>query len=254
MGPRVQLFEQIRRESRIEGLSVRALAKRHHVHRRTVRQALASALPPEPSPRVWQSRKIASVYGCDRRDADGGRRGTPQATSHGPPNPRQTGRRAWGTRVVVVKRAGLRARPTSTDRRRSRTRHRSIRPAGTRNQMPHVHFPALSLGKSCAPGVFDARTGSVLRGPHRRVRRDRRYPDPSHPLRQFDQCGAESDLWSSRGRVENPRVLFHSHFGFDPFYCQPGIAGAHGKGGMEGAVGRFRRNRLSPMPGCRLPR
>lgn len=58
MGSRVQLFEQIRRESRIEGLSVRALAKRHGVHRRTVRQALASAMPPEPSPRVWQSRKI----------------------------------------------------------------------------------------------------------------------------------------------------------------------------------------------------
>ena len=54
---------------------------------------------------------------------------------------------------------------------------------------------------------------------------------------------------SSRGRVENPRwVLFHSHFGFDPFYCQPGISGAHEKGGVEGEVGRFRRNRLSPMP------
>jgi len=41
------LFEQIRRDSRVEGLSVRALAKRHRVHRRTVRQALASAMPPE---------------------------------------------------------------------------------------------------------------------------------------------------------------------------------------------------------------
>ena len=52
------LFEQIRRDSRVEGLSVRALAKRHHVHRRTVRQALASAAPPEPARRRWQSRKI----------------------------------------------------------------------------------------------------------------------------------------------------------------------------------------------------
>lgn len=54
---------------------------------------------------------------------------------------------------------------------------------------------------------------------------------------------------SSRARVENQRwVLFRSHFGFDPFYCQPGISGAHEKGGVEGEVGRFRRNRLSPMP------
>ncbi|MBG6226585.1 hypothetical protein IWX63_003184 [Arthrobacter sp. CAN_A2] len=52
-----------------------------------------------------------------------------------------------------------------------------------------------------------------------------------------------------RQRVENDRwVLFRSHYGFDAFYCQPGITGAHEKGGVEGEVGRFRRNRLSPMP------
>jgi len=42
--------------------------------------------------------------------------------------------------------------------------------------------------------------------------------------------------------------LFRSHYGFDAFYCQPGIAGAHEKGGVEGEVGRFRRSRLTPMP------
>jgi hypothetical protein len=52
-----------------------------------------------------------------------------------------------------------------------------------------------------------------------------------------------------RRREENSRwVLFRSHYGFDPFYCQPGIAGAHEKGGVEGEVGWFRRNRLTPMP------
>lgn len=43
-------------------------------------------------------------------------------------------------------------------------------------------------------------------------------------------------------------MLFRSHYGFDAFYCQPGIAGAHEKGGVEGEVGWFRRNRLTPMP------
>ena len=42
----MELFERIRIDHRKEGLSVRALARRHNVHRRTVRQALASALPP----------------------------------------------------------------------------------------------------------------------------------------------------------------------------------------------------------------
>ena len=43
---RVEVFEQIRRDRRIEVLSIRELANRHGVHRRTVRQALASAVPP----------------------------------------------------------------------------------------------------------------------------------------------------------------------------------------------------------------
>ena len=43
---RVEFYERIRKDNR-EGLSVRALAAKHHVHRRTVRQALASAVPPE---------------------------------------------------------------------------------------------------------------------------------------------------------------------------------------------------------------
>jgi transcriptional regulator with XRE-family HTH domain len=47
MGSRVELFERIRRDRELEGLGLRALARRHGVHRRTVRQALASAIPPE---------------------------------------------------------------------------------------------------------------------------------------------------------------------------------------------------------------
>lgn len=43
---RVELFEQIRRDWRAGEVSIRELAVRHHVHRRTVRQAVASAVPP----------------------------------------------------------------------------------------------------------------------------------------------------------------------------------------------------------------
>ena len=49
---RVELCERIRRDHREEGLSIRTLARRHHVHRRTVRQALASALSPH---RGWDN-------------------------------------------------------------------------------------------------------------------------------------------------------------------------------------------------------
>ena len=39
-----------------------------------------------------------------------------------------------------------------------------------------------------------------------------------------------------------------SHLDLDPFYCRPGIEGAHEKGGVEGQIGWFRRNPLVPVP------
>ncbi|WP_256839158.1 hypothetical protein [Ornithinimicrobium faecis] len=43
---RVEQFERIRRDRRDKGLSIRELARKHKVHRRTVRAALADAVPP----------------------------------------------------------------------------------------------------------------------------------------------------------------------------------------------------------------
>ena len=42
----MEQFAAIRRDHRVDGLSIRALADKHGVHRRTVRQALGSAIPP----------------------------------------------------------------------------------------------------------------------------------------------------------------------------------------------------------------
>lgn len=42
----MEQFEGIRREHRVDGVSIRELAQRHKVHRRTVRAALADAVPP----------------------------------------------------------------------------------------------------------------------------------------------------------------------------------------------------------------
>src|SRR5438046_9739597 len=47
LGSRVELFAAIRRDARVEECSIRELADRYHVHRRTVRQALASSVPPQ---------------------------------------------------------------------------------------------------------------------------------------------------------------------------------------------------------------
>ena len=52
-----------------------------------------------------------------------------------------------------------------------------------------------------------------------------------------------------RDRTEAERfVALRSHYGFESFFCQPGLKGAHEKGGVEGEIGRFRRRHLVPVP------
>ena len=57
-----ELFAAIRYAARREGLSIRALEARFHVHRRTIRQALASPIPP---PRKKITRQPYALVGLD---------------------------------------------------------------------------------------------------------------------------------------------------------------------------------------------
>ena len=96
---RVELFEQIRRDWRAGGASIRELADRHHVHRRTVRQALASAVPPprkaySPRPRPAIGPYAALIDGWLLADRDM------------PRKQRHTARRIW-QRLVAEHGAGL---------------------------------------------------------------------------------------------------------------------------------------------------
>ena len=70
----MEQFEGIRRAAREEGLSVLALARRFEVHRRTVRQALESAVrPPRKTPQRIATRLEAFKTAIDamlRSDLD----------------------------------------------------------------------------------------------------------------------------------------------------------------------------------------
>jgi Mu transposase, C-terminal domain/Integrase core domain len=72
---------------------------------------------------------------------------------------------------------------------------------------------------------------------------------PTGMIRYDNLTAAVIRVLLGRERWLNPRfVALRSHYGFDSFFCQPGLDGAHEKGGVEGEIGRFRRRHLTPMP------
>ena len=66
---------------------------------------------------------------------------------------------------------------------------------------------------------------------------------------RYDNLGsAVKRVLRGRRRVETDRfVAMRSHYLFDSIFTSPGLHGAHQKGGVEGEVGRLRRNHLVPV-------
>ncbi len=68
-------------------------------------------------------------------------------------------------------------------------------------------------------------------------------------VRYDNLTSAVKQVLKGRRRVESDRfVALRSHYLYDSIFTTPGIAGAHEKGGVEGEVGRLRRNHLVPVP------
>ena len=68
-------------------------------------------------------------------------------------------------------------------------------------------------------------------------------------IRYDNLKAAVERVLKGRDRIESDRfIALRSHYGFDSFFCQPGLKGSHEKGGVEGEVGRFRRRHLVPVP------
>src|SRR5215207_7625591 len=72
---------------------------------------------------------------------------------------------------------------------------------------------------------------------------------PTGMIRYDNLTPAVIRVLLGRDRWENERFVgLRSHYGYDSFFCLPGIDGAHEKGGVEGEIGRFRRRHLTPVP------
>ncbi|MDT5292360.1 MAG: hypothetical protein QOF88_7249 [Mycobacterium sp.] len=68
-------------------------------------------------------------------------------------------------------------------------------------------------------------------------------------IRYDNLKAAVARVLEGRCREETERfIALRSHYGFSSFFCRPGLAGSHEKGGVEGEIGRFRRRHLVPVP------
>jgi transposase len=256
-------------DSRIEGLSVRALARKYGIHRRTVREALSSAWPrPRKKSPPRKSRLDpfkSAIDGMLRADLDA------------PRKQRHTGRRIFDRLVAEYEMEGI-SYATVCDY--VRWRRSEIRVEAGRDPaevfIAQTHRPGVEAevdfgevwvklaGTATCCHLFTFRLSFSGKAVHRvfaSCGQEAFFEGHVHAFRslggvptgkvRYDnlRSAVRQVLGFSRSRVENERwVAFRSHYGLDAFYCQPGLAGAHEKGGVEGEIGRFRRNHLVPVP------
>jgi transposase len=264
----VELFAAIRRDSRVDGLSIRELATTHHVHRRTVRQALANAMPPPRKTPTRTSPRLAPFKGFIdemlRADLDA------------PKKQRHTARRILA-RLVDEYGATELSYSTVRDYVRKRRPEIAVEAGKPLEEgfVPQTHLPAAEAevdfhdlwvilrGIKTKTALFTMRLSFSGRAAHRASLSqgqeafleshvyafDRLGGVPTEQIRYDNLKPAVSRVLFGRTRTESDRwVAFRSHYGFDPFYCRPGHQGSHEKGGVEGEGGRFRRTHGVPMP------
>jgi transposase len=263
MGSRVELFEQIRRDRDREGLSIRELARRHGVHRRAVRQALASPVPPVKRP---PAHRLAPKLGAYRALIDAWL----EADREAPRKQRHTAKRIW--RRVVDEHGAEVAETTVRDYVRQRKRQMGWPIADV--FVPQVHAPGagaevdwgeaqvvlagtptrvhLFFMRASFSGVAFCQASLVETQQaflELHAQAFEWFGGSFEQIRFDNLTSAVKQVLKGRRRVESDRfVALRSHYLFYSQFTTPGIDGAHEKGGVEGEVGRFRRNHLVPVP------
>ena len=250
----MEQFAAIRRDHRVEGLSIRALADRHRVHRRTVRQALESAVPPprRNAPRVAPRLEPfkAVIDEMLRSDLDA------------PKKQRHTARRVLARLVDEHDASGL---SYSTVRDHVRKRRpliaaeadralevgfvrQTYRP-GAEGEVDFHDLWVVLAGVKTKTARCTMRLSFSGRAAHRAFATQgqeafleghvygfaRLGGVPVDKIRYDNLNSAVKQVLFGRSRQENERwIAFRSHYGFEAWYCQPGHDGSHEKGGVEG--------------------
>jgi transposase len=258
----VEQFERIRRDHREEGVSIRELARRHNVHRRAVRQALAAAVPP---PRAVHPRALPAIGPHADTIA---RWLTEDQVVHR--KQRHTARRIWER---LVDEAGADV-AESTVRRFVREARRELDLGQRDVAIVAHHLPGeeaqvdfgvaeVMIGREkTRVAVFELRLSHSGAAVHVAYGSEGQEAFLEGHVIAFARLGGVpgrirydnaralvARVLRGRDRDETERfIALRSHYGFDSFFCIPGERGAHEKGGIEGEVGRSRRRHFVPMP------
>ena len=258
---RVELFEQLRREHEFGIGTVAGVATKFGVHRRTVRQALASALPAVHRYKPRLKPKLDAVVGFID--------GILEADQRAPRKQRHTARRIYrrilgefpGTSVAEsTVRNFVRDRKHQLGLLRRETFVPQSYVLGQEAQVDWYEAWVDFDGERSKVQVFAMRSMASGAAFHRAyLHATQQAFLEAHEL-AFDYFGgvfrllrydnlasAVRKILRGHRREETVRFLaFRSHWRFTAEFCTP--AEGHEKGGIEGEAGYFRRNHLVPVP------
>jgi transposase len=264
----VELFEEIRREYEFGIGTVQGVARKFGVHRRLVREALGTALPPEkppnprPRPRIGPVAEVIDAMRLADRQAPRKQRHTAHRISHRiwarlakehPEHPVAGPTVRWYVRERK-KALGLLARETFVPQ---------SYPGGSEAQVDWYEAACDRNGERSTLQVFSLRSMASRAAFHRadfRVTQQafleahqlafHYFGGVFHRLRYDNLGSAVQKILRGHRREETVRfVAIRSHWRFAAEFCNP--AEGHEKGGVEGEVGYFRRNHWVPVPKAR---
>ena len=258
---KVELFEEMRREYEFGVGTIVGVAKKLGVHRRMVREAIASAQPRPRKPNRRRAWKIDSVR--ERID------GILTADRQAPRKQRHTAHRIWQRLLAEVPGCDVRERTVRQYvQRRKRELGLEVRETfvpqsyvwGVEAQVDWYEAFADIAGERQKQYVFCMRSMASGAAFHRAFPRATQqafleahehafayFGGVFRTLRYDNLSSAVKKILRGYRREETARfVAFRSHWRFQAEFCTPGEA--HEKGGVEGEGGYFRRNHWVPVP------
>lgn len=262
---KVELYEKIRLARRDDALSIRALAAQFGVHRREIRAALAS---PEPAPRKLPVRAapVTGVWHGWIREVLVADRDAPRKQRHTAKRIRDRLAEEHGVLVSESQCRAVVARIRAEIAAEAGTPVKVFVPQtrlpGAEGEVDWGQFDAVIGGVTVTLHLFSMWLAFSGRAFHRayvneaqesftdaHVRAFERFDGVPRRVRYDNLKTAVARILTGRDRTENERfIALRSHYGFESFFCEPGIDGAHEKGGVEQDIGWFRRNHLTPIP------